>query len=533
MSDDLDARKSQILWAVVDDYIASAEPVGSRTLAKKYNLGISPATIRNEMADLEMLGYLEHPHTSAGRIPSSKGYRYYVDGLQPVAPVTDAEKKKIHDWYNRRVRRLDEVFQETARLIADVTHNVSLVLAPQAAQSTFRMLQFLPLDMTHAIAVLMTDAGFVENRIVEIPDGATFADFQRMAGAVNTTLSGKTLSDVTKTDMRRVRDAIGDESIFVAAVEVMHRALEGRSEDRLYLGGTAQLLGNPEFQDLERVRAMLLVLEREDLVKDILHTHAGEGLEVTIGRENANSTFWDSSFITATYHVDGRLLGTIAVLGPTRMEYAKAMRILDYVNTNLTEMIYQLEMVGEVNGLQEKEELTAEEQPVEEVTETEDAPADVTVEDVPAEEDKTAALEAELKEKGDRILRLQADFENFRRRTAKEKEELAAVITQNLLTDLLPLLDNFERAMAVEQTDVEAFQKGVEMISTQLREVMEKHGLEHIDAEGQPFDPNVHQAVMRVENPDVEDGTITQVLQKGYQAKGRVIRPAMVQVAGN
>ena len=192
-------------------------------------------------------------------------------------------------------------------------------------------------------------------------------------------------------------------------------------------------------------------------------------------------------------------------------------------------------MVGEVNGLQEKEEMAQEaaEQPVEETTETEAEPAEVTVEDVPAEEDDTAALEAQLKEKSDRILRLQADFENFRRRTAKEKEELAAVITQNLLTDLLPLLDNFERAMAVEQTDGEAFQKGVEMIFTQLREVMDKHGLENIEAEGKPFDPNVHQAVMRVENPDVEDGTITQVLQKGYQAKGRVIRPAMVQVAGN
>ena len=194
-------------------------------------------------------------------------------------------------------------------------------------------------------------------------------------------------------------------------------------------------------------------------------------------------------------------------------------------------------MVGEVNGLQEKEELTgeaaAEEQPVEEVTETEVEPAEGTVEDVPVEEDKAAMLEAQLKEKDDRILRLQADFENFRRRTAKEKEELAAVITQNLLTDLLPLLDNFERAMAVEQSDVEAFQKGVEMIFTQLREVLDKHGLENIEAEGQPFDPNIHQAVMRVANPDVEDGTITQVLQKGYQAKGRVIRPAMVQVAGN
>lgn len=194
-------------------------------------------------------------------------------------------------------------------------------------------------------------------------------------------------------------------------------------------------------------------------------------------------------------------------------------------------------MVEEVNGLQEKEETTQEAaedaQPVEDVTETEAVPETDAAEEALAEEDPVAALEAQLKEKSDRILRLQADFENFRRRTAKEREELAAVITQNMIGDLLPLLDNFERAMAVEQSDGAAFQKGVEMIYTQLREVLEKNGLEPIEAEGQPFDPNVHQAVMRVENPDVEDGTVTQVLQKGYRAKGRVIRPAMVQVAGN
>ena len=192
-------------------------------------------------------------------------------------------------------------------------------------------------------------------------------------------------------------------------------------------------------------------------------------------------------------------------------------------------------MVGEVNSLQEKEEMTAEkaeEQLVEDAAETTPSPETETAEAAPVE-DKAAALEAELKEKSDRILRLQADFENFRRRTAKEKEELAAVITQNILGDLLPLLDNFERAMAVEQTDGEAFQKGVEMIFTQLREVLDKHGLQSIEAEGQTFDPNFHQAVMRVEDSDAPDGTITQVLQKGYQAKGRVIRPAMVQVAGS
>ena len=199
-------------------------------------------------------------------------------------------------------------------------------------------------------------------------------------------------------------------------------------------------------------------------------------------------------------------------------------------------------MVEEVNGLQEKE-TPAQETPVEEICpaaqeagaeETVETPEpEVSVEDIPPEESPAPDFEAQLKEKDDRILRLQADFENFRRRTAKEKEELSAVITQNMLGDLLPLLDNFERAMAVEQTDGEAFRKGVEMIFTQLKEVLDKNGLEHIEAEGQLFDPNLHQAVMRVENPDVEDGTVTQVLQKGYRAKGRVIRPAMVQVAGN
>ena len=215
-------------------------------------------------------------------------------------------------------------------------------------------------------------------------------------------------------------------------------------------------------------------------------------------------------------------------------------------------------MVGEVNGLQEKEEMVREleEQSVEDTAradaahtaepaevdavcetgtaESDDVPETDAEEDASAEEETpTAALEAELKEKNDRILRLQADFENFRRRTAKEKEELAAVITQNILTDLLPLLDNFERAMEVEQTDGKAFRKGMEMIFTQLCEVLDKYGLESIEAEGQPFDPNFHQAVMRVENPDVGDGTITQVLQKGYRVKGRVVRPAMVQVAGH
>ena len=339
MPDELDERKQRVLKAVIDDYIESAEPVGSRTLARKYDLGVSPATIRNEMADLEMLGYLEHLHTSSGRVPSSKGYRFYVDGLIPPKPVSDEEKVLIDRWYKGRVKRIEEVFQETARIISQVTKNVSLVLAPQMTQAQFRCLQFLPLDDRRVITVLMTDAGFIENKILDMPDGAEFADFQRMAGVINKNLAGHTLHTIEHHSMAEIKDEIQDEQLYAAALGIIHRALDSSKRERLYLGGTTQMLAQPEFHDVEKVKDTLLMLEEEELMKDILHAHMGDGLGVIIGQENEDSHFKDSSLITATYHLDGELLGTIAVLGPTRMEYAKAMSLLEYMNTNLTDVI--------------------------------------------------------------------------------------------------------------------------------------------------------------------------------------------------
>ena len=169
----------------------------------------------------------------------------------------------------------------------------------------------------------------------------------------------------------------------------------------------------------------------------------------------------------------------------------------------------------------------------------EEAPEEAAAADAAMQEEIEAlkgqvdGLNKDLQEKKDRLLRLQADFDNFRRRSAKEREEISAVVTQNFCKDMLPLLDNFERAMAAETKDVEAFQKGVEMIFTQFQEILKENGLEHIEAVGQKFDPNFHQAVMRVEDPEKEDDTVAQELQKGYMVKGRVIRPSMVQVVSN
>lgn len=338
----LDDRKKRILQAVVQDYISSAEPVGSRTLARKYDLGVSSATIRNEMADLEMLGYLEHIHTSSGRIPSSKGYRLYVDSLLPVKPVSEDEKAVINKWYYNKVQQVDQVFQETAKIISRLTKNVSLVLAPQLSQAAFRCMQFLPLDDHRVIAVLMTDAGFVENRIMEMPSGAAFEDFQRMAAVINECLAGHTLGAIQKSSLKQIEGEIGDSGLYESALQLINKALDSQKKERLYLGGTAEMLEQPEYHDVDKVKELLVMLEKDQLMKDILKAHLGDGLTVSIGQENDYSGIKDCSIITATYHLDGELLGSMAVLGPTRMEYGKTMSLLNYMNQNLTEVIKRL-----------------------------------------------------------------------------------------------------------------------------------------------------------------------------------------------
>ena len=294
------------------------------------------------MADLEMLGYLEHIHTSSGRVPSSKGYRLYVDSLLPVQPMTDAEKAMIDKWYKAKVQQLDQVFQETAKIISRLTRNVSLVLAPQISKAAFRCMQFLPLDDHRVIAVLMTDAGFVENRIMEMPAGSSFEDFQRMAKVINGCLAGHTLGAIQNGSLKKIEAEIGDDGLYESAMTLIDKALNSQRKERLYLGGTTEMMEQPEFHNVDKVKELLIMLEKDQLMKDILKAHLGDGLTVTIGQENEYSGIKDCSIITATYHLDGELLGSMAVLGPTRMEYGRTMSLLNYMNNNLTEVIKRL-----------------------------------------------------------------------------------------------------------------------------------------------------------------------------------------------
>lgn len=338
----LNDRKKKILQLIIEDYISTAEPVGSRTIARKYDLGISPATIRNEMSDLEMLGYLEQPHTSAGRVPSAQAYRLYVDSLIEPGSLTDNDMALINGWYKERRRSIDEIFQSTAKILSRMTQNVSMVLANEDAVAVFRYMKFLPLDEHHAILCIVTDDGHVDNCVVEIPLGMRPEEMDYMAGRVSRMLEGHRLTDITGQMLADVHTDIADDRLLVSSMLQSIQNMKRRhQQQKVFMGGTKQLLNQPEFRDVERVKSLLGVLEEEKVVRDLLLADTDSGLKVTIGRENKFTGIQDCSMVQATYRLNGRIVGTMAVLGPTRMEYGKVITVMDYLHKYLKTIFKQ------------------------------------------------------------------------------------------------------------------------------------------------------------------------------------------------
>lgn len=332
----LNERKKKILQIIIEDYISSAEPVGSRTIARKYDLGLSPATIRNEMSDLELLGYLEQPHTSAGRIPSAQAYRFYVDALIEPGTLTDNDMALIDGWYNERRRNIDDIFQSTAKILSRMTQNVSMVLTNQQTIANFCYLKFLPLDSQHAILCIVADDGSIDTNVVDIPLGMSSEEMDYLAGKMSKLLEDRNLSDISVEILQNVHtDVVEDKLIFSSLLQAVRKMTGRRQEQKVFLGGTKQLLNQPEFRDVERVRNLLGILEEEKVLKDLLRGGEDSGLKVTIGSENKFTGIQDCSMVQATYRLNGQIVGTMAVLGPTRMEYGKVISVMDYLHKYL------------------------------------------------------------------------------------------------------------------------------------------------------------------------------------------------------
>jgi len=332
----LTERQRMILSAIVDDYIRSAEPVGSRSISKRGDVGFSPATIRNEMSDLEEMGYLEQPHTSAGRIPSHKGYRYYVDHLLKQTGLTKQDSETIKTFFTRRIQELEEVIQQVAIILSHLTNYTSIVLGPEVFSTSLKALQIVPLNDRQAVAIIVTNTGLVENKIVTIPEGIPLSEIEKVVNILN-----HKLKDVPFLQLRsKLYNEIADElkkyvSGYQDLIQLVENTVVSDEVDRIYLSGTTNMLIQPEFKDVEKVKSILDMLEETPMLVKIF-ADAPAGIQVRIGAENRIEAMTECSLITATYSIDNQVLGTIGILGPTRMEYARAISILDHLSKSLT-----------------------------------------------------------------------------------------------------------------------------------------------------------------------------------------------------
>jgi heat-inducible transcriptional repressor len=332
----LSERQKMILSAIVDDYIRSAEPVGSRSISKRGDVGYSPATIRNEMSDLEDLGFLEQPHTSAGRIPSHKGYRYYVDHLLSPGALTALEKDLITSFFESKIQEVEGVVQHAASILSSLTNYTAIVLGPETYKTTLASLQLIPLHDRSAVAIIVTNTGHVENRTVTIPEGVPVNEIEKFVHLMNARLKGIPLYRLrSKMYMELVSELSRHVAGYEELIAVIESVLQGDETDRLYLGGATNMLSQPEFKDVDKVKTILELFDQtQTLLSMFARTPAG--IQVKIGGENSLEAINNCSIITASYSIDGQPVGSIGILGPTRMDYRKVIAVLDLFTKDMT-----------------------------------------------------------------------------------------------------------------------------------------------------------------------------------------------------
>lgn len=332
----LSARQVQILHAIINNYIQSAEPVGSRTISKREDIGYSSATVRNEMADLEDLGFLEQPHTSAGRIPSQKGYRFYVDHLLQPMELKGDDITHVRKLFADKYYAIEQIAQQTAAILSGLTNYTSIVLGHEIMDTTLKHVQLIPLSTNTAVAIIVTNTGKVENKMVTIPEEVPVSEIERLVNFLNSKLMGLPLVEVKS----RIHEEISTElqilmENYQAALQLLEGTFSTELEEKVIMKGTTNIMMQPEFRDIDKVKEILDFLEKDEQV--LKHfSSSKQGIQIKIGTENMEDVINNCSIISATYHLDGKPVGTIGILGPTRMEYGKVISVLDFTAKNLS-----------------------------------------------------------------------------------------------------------------------------------------------------------------------------------------------------
>lgn len=342
----MDERKKQILHALIRDYVDVGEPVGSRTIAKKYGLGVSPATIRNEMSDLEEMGFIMQPHASAGRVPSDKGYRYYVDNLMEPEEklLSDEEQQQVFDFFQNCAAELEQLFQQSCKLLSSMTNYTAMLVKPKLETSVLERLKLVRLNDNQLLAIMITDDGKIHNKIVRLPNSISDANLAEAESLLQERLLGLSFAQVLDSlTVEIAHQLLQSQNRLQQALSLMKQLLLDYSDEdagnKLLIQGTLNLLKQPEFKDVDTVRELFTVLETDDVVKELLlmASQQRQGTVVYIGDELSSQGMSACSMVTTPFYVNGEKVGSIGVLGPTRMPYPKVIALVEQVSSFVSE----------------------------------------------------------------------------------------------------------------------------------------------------------------------------------------------------
>jgi heat-inducible transcriptional repressor len=333
MNIELSERNRLILQAVIQDYIRTAEPVGSRVLSKHYNLSISPATIRNVMSDLEELGLLTQPHTSAGRIPTEKGLRFYVDTLLQVRDISGPEQQAIYQEFAGVSSETEQIIRHSSKVLSSVSRHMGIVLAPRFSAQTLKELQFVRVNNRMILVVLVGRTGMIQNRIIETDEDIASEDLDRFNRYLNDVLEGLTISEIKGRILEEMQQEKNKfDQMLSRALELSHKVFKDDTiEGDVYIDGRGNLLDCPEFSDVAVMKSIFKAFEDKSiLVKLLDQTINADGVQIFIGAETELAELQGCTLIASRYTRGTRPLGTLGVIGPTRINYSKIIPVVDY-----------------------------------------------------------------------------------------------------------------------------------------------------------------------------------------------------------
>lgn len=332
----LNERKKQILQAVIEEYISTAEPVSSGTIVEKYDLGFSSATIRNDMADLEHEGYLEKPHTSAGRIPSVKGYRFYVDELLNDENISLDEIQYIKTQLETKVNEIEDLTKITTNTISDITHYATVAIGPNSNNNLIKDIKFILLGERMLMAVILTENGAIKETIIKYDEDISQNQVEGLNFTFNNKLRGKPLEKIDKPMEEYILSTMSDQvNVIKPIIQQMNKAIE--ESDKIYLKGANNVFDFPEFKKVDTARNFLSILDTKEEMLEVLNSGFAKDINVYIGEENEREELKDLSIVTFKHTVGGKDLGTIGIIGPKRMNYSKVISIMKYISKRLNE----------------------------------------------------------------------------------------------------------------------------------------------------------------------------------------------------